>query len=83
VSFTADDALAIAQAIGNAAIAINPAVAGAVTLATGLAALVKDTILPAVQHLKAHEISVVEQAALQAASAAERIRVGAPAADSN
>lgn len=83
VSFTAEDALNIAKALGSAAIAVNPALAGGVAVVTGLAELIRSTILPAVQHLKAHEISVVEQAALQAESAAERARVGAPPAESN
>lgn len=83
VSFSVDDALNIAKSLGAAAIAINPVAAGAVAAITGIAELLADTIVPAVQHLKAHEISVVEQAALQAESAVERARVGAPPATDN
>lgn len=83
VSFTADDAIAIAQALGNAAVAIDPKVEGAVVLITGLATLVRNTIIPAIQHLSDTDISVVEQSALAAESAAERARVGAPPAPLN
>ncbi len=83
VSFSVDDALAIANSLGAVAAAVNPAAAGAVALITGAAQLLRNTVLPAVQHLQAHEISVVEQATLAAESAAERARVGAPEAQSN
>lgn len=83
VTFTVDDALTIANSLGAAVSAINPAAAGAVALITGGAQLLRNTVLPAVQHLQSHEISVVEQATLAAESAAERARVGAPAAVDN
>lgn len=80
VAFTADDALAIARTLGALTVAANPALAGGVALVTGAADLLRNTVLPAIQHLKAHEISVVQQAVLAADSAAERARVGAPPA---
>ena len=83
VSFTADDALSIANSVGALVAALNPAAAGAVALITGGAQLLRNTVLPAVQHLQSHEISVVEQQTLLAESAAERARVGAPAAVNN
>lgn len=83
VSFSVDDALALANTLGAVASAVNPAAAGAVALITGAAQLLRNTVMPAVQHLQAHEISVVEQATLAAESAAERARVGAPAAENN
>ncbi len=83
VKFTVDDALSIAGSIGALASALNPAAAGAVALLTGAAQLMRNTIMPAVQHLQAHEITVVEQATLAAESAAERARVGADQASIN
>lgn len=78
-----DDALALANSLGAIASAVDPKAAGAVALITGAAQLLRNTLMPAVQHLQAHEITVVEQATLAAESAAERARVGAPEAQSN
>lgn len=83
VSFSADDALNIANALAAAASVIDPKIAGAVAAATGIAALIRDTIVPAIQHLTADQISVAEQALLAAESAAERVKVGAPPAEFN
>lgn len=80
VSFTVDDALNIAKMIGALTVAINPAEAGVVALATGAASLLRNTVLPAIQHLHDRTISAAEQATLAAESAAERVRVGAPQA---
>lgn len=80
VSFSADDALAIAKSLSGLAVAFNPAIAGTVALVTGAAELIRNTILPAISHLHQDVITVVEQATLQAESAAERARVGAPPA---
>lgn len=83
VSFSTSDAIAIVQALGNAAIAINPSVAGGVAAITGIAELLRGTILPAVSHFQSRELTIAEQATLAAESAAERARVGAPPAPSN
>ena len=83
VTFSADDAIAIAKSLGGLAIAVDPALAGGVALVTGAAELLRNTLLPAIQHLKAHEISIAEQLTLQAESAAERARVGAAPASDN
>jgi len=83
VVFSVDDALLIAQQLAAAAVAINPAMAGGVALVTGLAELLRTTVMPAVQHLQAHEISIAEPAVLVAESAVERARVGAPPAPGN
>lgn len=83
VSFTADAVLEIVNSLGNAAIAINPAASGAVAAITGIAVVLRSTVLPAIQHLQAHEITLAEQMTLSAESAAERARVGAPPAQIN
>jgi hypothetical protein len=83
VSFTADDALAIVNTIGSLAAAVVPGEAQLVALVTGAASLLRNTIMPAIQHLSSHELSVAEQATLAAESAAERARVGAPPSASN
>ena len=81
VSFTADDALNIAKTIGSLAIAVNPATAGAVAVITGAASLLRNTILPAIRNMRDNNLSIAEQATLQAEAAAERARVGAPPAE--
>jgi hypothetical protein len=78
VSFTVDDALEIAKTLGALAVAINPASAGAVAAVTGAAALLRNTVLPAIRNAHDQTIGVAEQATLNAESAAERVRVGAP-----
>lgn len=80
VSFSFDDALAIAQSLGALAGAVNVAAPGAVALLTGTLALLKNTIMPAIRNFQAHELSVMDQAVLAAESAVERARVGAPPA---
>jgi hypothetical protein len=80
VSFTVDDALNIAKMIGALTVAINPAEAGLVALVTGAASLLRNTVMPAIQHLQNQTMSIAEQATLAAESAAERVRVGAPPA---
>lgn len=83
VSFSFDDALNIAQALGSAAVAINPVAAGAVAAAEGIATLLRDTIIPAIQRSHDTVLSVAQQAQLAADSAVERAKVGAPPAPSN
>ena len=83
VAFTIDDALKIAQTLGALTVAIVPGEAGVVALITGAAELLRGTIMPAIQQLQSKTMSVAEQATLQAESAAERARVGAPAATIN
>lgn len=83
VSFTLDDALNIANTLGALTVAIVPGEAPLVALVTGAASLLRNTVLPAIQHLQARNLSIAEQATLAAESAAERLRVGAPAAQTN
>jgi Pyruvate/2-oxoacid:ferredoxin oxidoreductase gamma subunit len=83
VSFSWDDAISIAEALGTAATALNPAAAGAVAAATGIAALLRNTIIPAIQRMHDTQLSVAQQAQLAADSAVERAKVGAPAATIN
>lgn len=83
VSFTVDDALAIAKTLGALAVAVNPADAALVAMVTGAASLLRNTIMPAIRNAHDQTISVAEQATLAAESAAERARVGAPQAASN
>lgn len=83
VSFTADDAIQIVNTIGALVAAVNPASAAAVAVATGAAALVRDTIVPAVQHLLPHQVSVVQQAALKAWMDSERVRLNLPPSTTN
>jgi len=83
VSFTVDDAIAIAKTVGALAVAINPADAALVAMVTGAASLLRNTVLPAIRNAHDQTISVAEQATLAAESAAERARVGAPAAVGN
>ncbi len=80
VAFSVDDALEIAKMLGALAVAVNPATAGAVAAITGAATLLRSTVLPAIRNAHDQTISVAEQATLAAESAAERARVGAPAA---
>jgi hypothetical protein len=83
VSFTLDDAVKIADALGAAATAVNPAIGGAVAAITGITELLRNTIIPAIQHMHDTQLSIAQQAQLAADSALERARVGAPAAVSN
>lgn len=83
VSFSVDDALAIAKTLGALAVAVNPASAAAVAMVTGAASLLRNTIMPAIRNAHDQTISVAEQATLLAESAAERVRVGAPEATAN
>lgn len=83
VSFSFDDALTIAEALGAAATAINPVAAGAVAAAEGIAGLLRDTIIPAIQRSHDTMLSVAAQAQLAADSAVERAKVGAPPASIN
>ena len=83
VSFSFDDAVSIAEALGSAATAINPVAAGAVAAATGIAELLRSTIIPAIQHAHDTQLSVAQQAQLAADSAVERAKVGAPPAAVN
>lgn len=80
VSFSVDDALKIANMLGALTVAIVPAQAGLVTLVTGAAALLRNTILPAIANMRNDALSIAEQSTLAAESAAERARVGAPPA---
>lgn len=82
-SFESSDVIALAQALGSLVVSLDPAAAGVVAIATGAANLLRNTVLPAIQHFQAHEISVVEQATEQAEAATERLRVGAPPAADN
>lgn len=83
VSLSVEDAIAIIQSLGALAGAANLVTPGVGALVTGALALVKDTIVPAIKNLRAHELSVLDQAVLAAESAVERARVGAPAAAVN
>lgn len=83
VQLTADDAVAIANTVGSLVAALDPAVAGTVALITGAAQFLRNTLIPAVQHLQAHQLDVIEQQTLATESAAERAKVGAPAATDN
>lgn len=83
ISFTIDDALKIAEALGAAATAINPLAGGAVAAITGIGELLRNTVVPAIQNLHASQLSIAQQAQLAADSALERAKVGAPAAVSN
>ncbi len=84
VAFTFEDALAIAEKLGMAATLINPALGGAVAAATGILTLLEGTVIPAIRNgLSAHVETIAQQALLQAQSAVERARVGAPAATVN
>lgn len=83
VSFSFDDAVSIAEALGSAASAINPVAAGAVAAATGIAELLRTTIIPAIQRSHDTLLSVAQQAQLAADSAVERAKVGAPPAVTN
>lgn len=83
VSFSFDDALSIAESLGTAATAINPAAAGAVAAAEGIASLLRNTIIPAIQRSHDTMLTVAQQAQLAADSAVERAKVGAPPAASN
>ena len=83
VSFTVDDALKIANILGALTVAIVPGEAALVGLVTGAASLLRNTVLPAIQNMRSNAISIAEQSTLAAESAAERARVGAPAAKIN
>ncbi len=83
VSFTIDDALKIANALGALTVAVVPGEAALVALVTGTAALLRNTVMPAIQHMQSNALTIAEQATLQAESAAERARVGAPPAVTN
>ncbi len=83
VSFTVDDALKIANMLGALTVAIVPGEAAVVALVTGAAGLLRNTVMPAIQHMQSNALSIAEQATLQAESAAERARVGAPPAVTN
>lgn len=83
VTFSFDDALNIAGMLGQAASAINPAAAGAVAAATGIAELLRTTVIPAIQRSHDLQLTVAQQAQLAADSAVERARVGAPPAATN
>lgn len=80
VSFSIDEALELARVIGTLVVAVNPASAAAVAAVTGGAALLRNTIIPAIQRAHTETLSVLEQSTLAAESAAERARVGAPPA---
>lgn len=80
VSFTVDDALTIANTIGALAAAVVPGEAALIAAVTGAAALLRNTILPAIKNAHDRNLSIAEQAVLAAESAAERARVGAPQA---
>ena len=80
VSFSVDDALKIANVLGALTVAIVPGEAAVVALITGAAGLLRNTVMPAIQHMQSNALSIAEQATLQAESAAERARVGAPPA---
>jgi hypothetical protein len=83
VSFNLDDAVKIVTALGTAASAINPLAGPAVATITGIIELIRDTVIPAIQHAHDNELSVAQQQLLIANSALERAKVGAPPADSN
>ncbi len=83
VSFTVDDALKIANVLGALTVAIVPGEAALVALVTGAAGLLRNTVMPAIQHMQSNALSIAEQATLAAESAAERARVGAPPAPIN
>src|SRR3954466_3750476 len=83
VAFTLDDALNIANTLGALTVAIVPGEAALVALITGAAALLRNTVVPAIEHLQNHNLTIAQQASLAADSAAERARVGAPQAATN
>ena len=83
VSFSLGDAMNILQSLGTAASAIDPALGGAVAAAEGIAALIRNTIIPAITNSHNTTLTIAQQVQLQADSAAERARVGAPAATIN
>lgn len=83
VSFSVDDALKLANVIGALVGALVSGSAAAVAAATGGAAAIRTILLPAIERMRSNALSVAGQAALDAESAAERIRVGAPPAVTN
>lgn len=80
VGFSFNDAVSIANTLGALASVVNPAVGGAVAAIEGAIALVKDTIIPAIQHAHDSQLSVAQQALLALQSAQLRAQVGAPPA---
>lgn len=80
VSFTVDDALNIANTLGALTAAVVPGQAALIALITGAAALLRNTVLPAIKNAHDRNLSIAEQAVLAAESSAERARVGAPQA---
>ena len=72
----ADDMVLVVNTIGALVNALVPGEAAIVTLATGAAALIRDTLVPMFQHLTEEQISVVEQVATKAEADADRLRLG-------
>lgn len=83
VSFSVDDALKLANVIGALVSALVPGSAAAVAAATGGIGAIRTILVPAIERMKNNALNIAEQAALDAESAAERIRVGAPPATTN
>ena len=83
VSFSVQDALNIATTLGQAVTLIDPAAAGGVAAITGIADLISNVVLPAIQKFQTSQWTIAQQAQLAAASAVERTEVGAPTAVSN
>lgn len=83
VSFSVQDAVNIAEQLGEAAALIDPKLEAGIAAITGIASLIDNVVVPAIQKLHSSQLSVVQQASLAAQSAIERAKVGAPAAVSN
>lgn len=82
-SLSLDDALKLVNVLGALVSAVNPAAAGAVAALSGAAGIIRNTLIPAIRNAHDQTLTVAEQAALAAESAAERARVGAPEATVN
>ena len=83
VGVTLNDYAAIAESLGAVAVAINPAIGGAVAAITGITELIKNTIIPAIQKSHDAQMDVATQAQVMADAALLRAKVGAPAATIN
>lgn len=66
----------VANTIGALVNALLPGEAAVVTLATGAAGLIRNTLVPLFEDLTEEQISAVEQIATKAETDAERLRLG-------
>lgn len=82
-SFSSNDAFQLLNVIGALVAVVAPGEAAAVAALSGAASSIRTILMPTIQHFQAQQLSVAEQAALAAESAAERARVGAPPATIN